>query len=94
MPELPTIAEAGYPGFETQNLVSACSARPAWRPTLSPSSTPTRAGRCGSPDVAEKLAAQGWDVLASSPADFAVGLKSELDKWSAVIKSAKIKGDN
>ena len=48
----------------------------------------------GSPDVAEKLAAQGWDVLASSPADFAMALKSELDKWSAVIKSAKIKGDN
>jgi len=42
----------------------------------------------------EFAAAQGWDVLASSPADFAMALKSELDKWSAVIKSAKIKGDN
>jgi tripartite-type tricarboxylate transporter receptor subunit TctC len=41
--------------------------------------------------VAEKLASQGWDILGSAPADFAVVLKSELDKWSTVVKGAKIK---
>jgi tripartite-type tricarboxylate transporter receptor subunit TctC len=44
-----------------------------------------------SPDVMDKLVAQGWDVLGTAPADFALVLKSELDKWSAVVKGAKIK---
>ena len=44
-----------------------------------------------SPDVAEKLASQGWDISGSAPAEFAVVLKSELDKWSTVVKGAKIK---
>ena len=46
------------------------------------------------PDVVEKLAAQGWDLLGSSPAEFAVVLKSELDRWAAVVKNAKIKQEN
>jgi tripartite-type tricarboxylate transporter receptor subunit TctC len=46
------------------------------------------------PDVIEKLAAQGWDIVGSSPADFAVVLKSELDRWSAVVKGAKINREN
>jgi tripartite-type tricarboxylate transporter receptor subunit TctC len=34
---------------------------------------------------------QGWDIMGSEPADFAVVLQSELDKWSTVVKSANIK---
>jgi len=43
------------------------------------------------PDVTDKLVAQGWDVLGSPPADFAAVLRSELEKWSTVVKGAKIK---
>ena len=39
----------------------------------------------------EVLAAQGWDILGSKPDEFAVVLKSELDRWSTVVKGAKIK---
>ena len=93
MPELPTISEAGYPGFETRTWFGLFGPAGVAPDTVAKLYADTR-WALGSPDVAEKLAAQGWDVLASSPADFAMALKSELDKWSAVIKSAKIKGDN
>jgi tripartite-type tricarboxylate transporter receptor subunit TctC len=93
MPELPTIAEAGYPGFETRTWFGLFGPAGMAPDTVAKLYADTH-WALGSPDVAAKLAAQGWDVLASSPADFAVALRSELDKWSAVIKSAKIKGDN
>jgi tripartite-type tricarboxylate transporter receptor subunit TctC len=93
MPELPTVAESGYPGFETRT----------WYGLFGPAGlAPEHVAKLyadtywalHSPDVAEKLVGQGWDILGSKPADFAVVLKSELDKWAAVIKGAKIKGDN
>ena len=48
-------------------------------------------GKIISQNNPQLLAAQGWDVLGTAPADFAVVLKSELDKWSKVVKGAKIK---
>jgi tripartite-type tricarboxylate transporter receptor subunit TctC len=90
LPELPTIAEAGYPGFETRT----------WYGLFGPAGLPPELvaklftdtyWALHSSDVAEKLAAQGWDILGSAPADFAVVLKSELDKWSNLVKSANIK---
>jgi tripartite-type tricarboxylate transporter receptor subunit TctC len=90
LPDLPTIAESGYPGFETRT----------WYGLFGPAGlSPEHVAKLfadthwalHSPDVAEKLAAQGWDILGSAPADFAVVLKSELDKWSTVVKGAKIK---
>lgn len=90
LPDLPTIAESGYPGFETRT----------WYGLFGPAGLPPEHVAklvadthwvLHSPDVAEKLASQGWDILGSAPADFAVVLKSELDKWSTVIKGAKIK---
>jgi tripartite-type tricarboxylate transporter receptor subunit TctC len=93
LPDLPTIAKSGYPGFETRT----------WYGLFGPAGLPpehvaklfadTR-WALHEADVAEKLAAQGWDVLGSSPADFAVVLKSELDRWSAVVKGAKINKEN
>jgi tripartite-type tricarboxylate transporter receptor subunit TctC len=90
LPDLPTIAESGYPGFEART----------WYGLFGPAGmSPEQVARLfadthwalHSSDVAAKLTAQGWDILASTPADFALVLKSELDKWSAVVKGANIK---
>ena len=90
LPDLPTIAEAGYPGFETRTWYGLFG--PAG---LAPEHVAKLYGdlhwALHSADVAEKLAAQGWDILGSAPPEFAVVLKAELDKWSAVVKGAKIK---
>jgi len=42
-------------------------------------------------DVREKLAAQGFDVIASDPQAFAAVLTAEFAKWAAVIKAAGLK---
>jgi tripartite-type tricarboxylate transporter receptor subunit TctC len=93
LPDLPTVAEQGYPGFETRT----------WFALFGPANmAPEQVAKIHAdtkwayetPDVAAKLAEQGWDVVTSSPAEFAVVLKSELDRWTAVVKSTKTKQEN
>jgi len=93
MPELPTIAELGYAGFETRTWYGF------WGPAKM---APEHVAKIyadtkwalQSPDVIAKLGAQGWDLSGSSPAEFSRVLKTELDRWAAVIKNAKIKQEN
>jgi tripartite-type tricarboxylate transporter receptor subunit TctC len=93
LPDVPTIAELGYPGFETRTWFGL------WGPA---GIAPEQAAKVAadvrwalrSPEIAAKLTEQGWDVVASSPAEFSAVLKSEFERWAAVIKGAKIKAEN
>ena len=42
------------------------------------------------PDVKEKCATLGFDVVANSPQEFAAYIKADIEKWAKVIKDAKI----
>jgi tripartite-type tricarboxylate transporter receptor subunit TctC len=93
LPDVPTIAEVGYPDFEART----------WYGLLGPANmTPEQVAgifadtrwALGAPDVADKLVAQGWDIVVSSPAAFARVLQSELDRWSTVVRNAEIKQAN
>jgi tripartite-type tricarboxylate transporter receptor subunit TctC len=90
LPEVPTIAEAGVPGYEATN----------WFSLLAPAGTPQpiidrvqqeiiRALRAA--DVRERLAAEGADLIGSTSDELADYMKSETEKWARVIKSAGIK---
>ncbi len=90
LPDVPSIAEAGLPGYEATQ----------WFGVLAPVATPraiierlyqevSRALRA--PDVKERLSAEGAEVVASTPEEFASYLKSETEKWTRVIKAAGIK---
>ena len=88
-PELPTIAEAGVPGYESVQ----------WSGLLAPAGTPQEiiarlyketAAIVRNPDMKERLAADGSEVTAISPDEFAAFLKSELAKWAKVVKSTGI----
>ncbi|MSQ50986.1 MAG: tripartite tricarboxylate transporter substrate binding protein [Betaproteobacteria bacterium] len=92
MPDLPTVAESGYPGYEFT----------AWQGLLAPANTPTEIiGRLhletvkalALPDVRAKFAALGMEAVGNSPAEFAAVIKSDLAKWTKVIKEAGIKAD-
>jgi tripartite-type tricarboxylate transporter receptor subunit TctC len=92
LPDLPTIAESGYPGFESL----------AWNGVLVPASTPrpivTRLNAeidaiLKQPDVMQKLNAAGFELVGGSPEQFGALIKSESDKWAPIIKSANIKID-
>ena len=91
-PDVPTIAEQGYPGFETA----------AWYGVLVPAATSkdiiarlhTELVRVlGQPDVKQKLQAQGGDPVGNSPGQFAAYIAAELAKWSKVVKAAGVKAD-
>jgi tripartite-type tricarboxylate transporter receptor subunit TctC len=91
-PELPTIAESGYPGFEFT----------VWFGLLAPARTPaTIVGNLhletvkalALPDLRAKLADLGMEGIGSSPDEFAGVIKSEIPKWAKVIKEAGIKAD-
>jgi tripartite-type tricarboxylate transporter receptor subunit TctC len=93
LPDLPTIAELGYPGFETRT----------WYGLFGPAHmSPKNVAKVFAdlhwalqePDVLKKLGEQGWDIVGSSPGEFALALQSEFDRWSTVIKNAKMKPQN
>jgi tripartite-type tricarboxylate transporter receptor subunit TctC len=92
MPELPTVAESGYPGFEATT----------WYGLFGPAGVPREVAArihehilkaLRSKDVQDKLAPQGWDLVGSSQSDFAAFLGAETDKWTRVVKGAGIKPD-
>jgi tripartite-type tricarboxylate transporter receptor subunit TctC len=85
LPELPTIAEAGYPGFEAL----------AWNGVLVAAGTPRAIVRrlnaeidaiLKDPSVKSALNAQGFELVGGAPEDFAALIKSESDKWAPVIR--------
>lgn len=90
MPEVPTIAEAGVPGYEFA----------AWYGVLIPAGTQSRiistwnaaiVKVLRSPDAAERIAREGADIIASSPAEFGAHIKTELAKWAKVVKDNNLK---
>jgi tripartite-type tricarboxylate transporter receptor subunit TctC len=92
LPDLPTIAESGYPSFVSL----------AWNGVLVPASTPkpivTRLNAeidaiLKQPDVVQKLNGAGFELVGGSPEQFGALIKSESDKWAPIIKSANIKID-
>jgi tripartite-type tricarboxylate transporter receptor subunit TctC len=91
-PDIPTVAESGYRGFETS----------AWYGLLVPAGTPRdiiaklNAGTMfvlGLPDVKERLAQEGSEPMGNSPAEFGAYIKSEIAKWASVVKTAHVKAD-
>ena len=91
-PELPTIAESGYPGFEVTiwyGLLAPAGTSPAIIRRLHLETVKALA----QPDLRAKLADQGLEAIGSSPEEFAAVIKSETPTWAKVIKDAAIKPD-
>jgi tripartite-type tricarboxylate transporter receptor subunit TctC len=91
-PDVPTIAEAGVPGYDVT----------AWQALFVPAKTPPAIVRkisadtntaLADPAIKDKLAQTGYMAEGSSPEEMGQLLKSEIAKWSAVIKSVGIKID-
>ena len=89
LPELPTIAESGLPGYEADNWYGIVTTAGTQRPIINYLNTEiVRALQL--PDVKELLFKQGLEVRTSTPAEFGAYIKSEFDKWKKVIKDAGI----
>jgi tripartite-type tricarboxylate transporter receptor subunit TctC len=89
LPELPTIAEAGLPGFEADNWYGVVTTMKTPRVVIDRLNTEiVRA--LHATDVTQLLLAQGLEVRTSTPQEFGAYMKSEFDKWAKVIKDAGI----
>ena len=89
LPELPTIAEAGVPGYEyttTYGMLAPAGTRRVIVEKLNK----VTAGVLNSQDTRQKLLAQGIDPMSSTSAKYAAHLKSEIEKWSKVVRAANI----
>jgi tripartite-type tricarboxylate transporter receptor subunit TctC len=89
-PDLPTISEAGLPGFDTAGwfglLAPAGTAREIIDRVAAASNEAAK-----SPDVIATLAKQGFDMAGGSPEDFAAFIRDDLAKWERVAGAAGLK---
>lgn len=92
LPNVPTVAENGYPGFEA----------PAWWAFLASSKVPPEIVKrmneelnkvLKNPEVAKKLDAQGIDITGGSSAQAAAFIENQMDIWAKVVKDNNIKAD-
>jgi len=90
LPEVPTVAEAGFPEFDVSS----------WWGVVAPASTPrevvmrlqTEIHRViALPEIRAKLAEQGLDIATNTPEQFAAYIKSETAKWAKLIREVGVK---
>jgi tripartite-type tricarboxylate transporter receptor subunit TctC len=92
LPDVPTMAEAGIPGQEAYTLTGIIA--PAGTPKEIVSLLYSEIVKLvGQADVQKRLADLGFEVVANTPDEFAVRIKSEMEKWGKVIREAKIKAE-
>jgi tripartite-type tricarboxylate transporter receptor subunit TctC len=89
IPELPTIAESGVPGYEAM----------AWYGVVGPRGLPNNVvdrlhdevKRIAElPDIKQRLAQEGFEALYTTPQAFGRRIKGEIAKWAIVVKAARI----
>jgi tripartite-type tricarboxylate transporter receptor subunit TctC len=87
VPDLPTIAESGVPGYDSV----------AWFGVLAPAGTPPAIVHklnaeiikvLKSPDVAQRLSSQGAEPVYNTPEEFSAYIKTEMGKWAKVVKAS------
>ena len=92
LPQVPTLAESGLPGYHASS----------WHGLFAPAGTPREivarlhtevAHIVKLPDITERLTAQGVEPVANTPEQFATFIKAEITRWARVAKLARIKAD-
>lgn len=93
LPDIPTIAESGIPGYDVST----------WHGWLVPKNTPAAivtkintqlAKVVNAPDIAARLVGDGGEILAGNPGQFTQLLVSEVSRWSKLAKVTGLKGAN
>ncbi|MSP98286.1 MAG: tripartite tricarboxylate transporter substrate binding protein [Betaproteobacteria bacterium] len=91
-PDIATVAELGLRDFQTYG----------WRGVLAPAKTPrdivnkladAHQEAMKAPQVKDVLVSQGYDTLGTSPQEFALHIRREIDKWAPVIRAAGVTGN-
>jgi len=92
LPDVPTVGEAGYKGFDANTWFGIVA--PAGTPPAIVNKLNAEINRVlKSPDIRDKFAAEGGGALGGTPQEFAAVLKADYGKWGKVVKDANIKLD-
>ncbi|MBL8359540.1 MAG: tripartite tricarboxylate transporter substrate binding protein, partial [Rubrivivax sp.] len=92
LPDVPTVAESGYPGFEADQ----------WYGVVAPAGTPAeRVARLNAeinkalalPEVAQQFAVEGATPMPGTPQAFGELIKREIPRWAEVVKAGNVKPD-
>jgi tripartite-type tricarboxylate transporter receptor subunit TctC len=87
LPDVPTVAESGYPGFQVDNMYGV----------LAPQGTPPEVVKklhddivrvLQQPEVRKALEAATIDIIASTPGEFARYIEAEYAKWAQLLKAS------
>ena len=92
MPNLPTVAEAGLPGYEVYEW-NAMFAPAGVAPEIIDRMQREVVKALALPDVRERLAGLGAEIVGGTPAELERFRRSEFDKWSVIVKRASIRAD-
>jgi tripartite-type tricarboxylate transporter receptor subunit TctC len=90
LPDVPTMAEAGYPDMEADSWIGVLV------PARTPKEIVARLNReivkiVAAPDMQERLAPLGLDAVGTTPEEFATQIKIETEKWAKVIQAANLR---
>ncbi|WP_313314953.1 tripartite tricarboxylate transporter substrate binding protein [Pulveribacter sp.] len=92
LPDVPTIAEAGVPGYEATSWFGMFAVAGTPKPVLDKLHA-ALAKVLAQPDVKKKIAEQGGEVVIETPEQFAAFIKTETAKWGKVVKESGARAD-
>jgi tripartite-type tricarboxylate transporter receptor subunit TctC len=92
LPDVPTVAESGYPGFEADQWYGLVA--PAGTPAATVARLNAEVNKAlALPDVAQQLAAEGATPVPATPQAFGELIRREIPRWAEVVKAGNVKPD-
>jgi tripartite-type tricarboxylate transporter receptor subunit TctC len=89
VPDIPTVAEQGVPGFDVSSWYGICTQSGVPKPVFDKLRTDLLKA-LDQPDVKKRLTDQGVDVKTSTPEEFLAHVKAETTRWARVVRAANI----
>ena len=90
VPDVPTIAESGFPGFEATAWYGMLAAARTPKPIVARLHSET-VKALALPDVRQRLESVGFEIVGGTPDEFAAYIRSEIAKWAKVVQASGVK---
>jgi tripartite-type tricarboxylate transporter receptor subunit TctC len=92
LPDMPTVAESGVPGYEFASWVGVL-APAATPPALVTTVNALTVKAARAPDLVERFTKDATDVVANSPAEFRTFIQAEAKRWARVVKESGMRAE-
>lgn len=86
-PDLPTVSEAGLPGFEATTWFGVMAPR-GTAPAIVAKLHDVFVSGLKAPEIRERILKQGFEIVGSTPAEFGAYVQAEIPKWAKVVKAS------